>query len=114
VSEEVERLLREFLDVTKLSERVATLEARIEERARIEDREHAHEFRTQSGNWDLEAILAVQRAKKKSSIPPGLRTISTMMDSAGGKVGALIGAAFVTWLLERLPAIVHAIVHGVG
>lgn len=111
MSEEVERLLREFLDNVRLSERVATLEARIEERARIEDREHAHEFRTQSGNWDLEAILAVQRAKKKSTIPPGLRTITTMMDSAGGKVGALVGAAAVTWLVEHLPTIVHALAH---
>jgi hypothetical protein len=112
VSEEVERLLREFLDNTNLSERVSKLEARLEERARIEDREHGHDFRTQSGSWDLEAILAVQRAKeskKKSTIPPGLRAISTMMDSAGGKVGALIGAAFVTWLIEHLPAILHAL-----
>jgi hypothetical protein len=110
VSEEVERLLREFLDSTRLSERVAKLEARLEERARIEDLEHGHDFRTQSGNWDLEAILAVQRAKqKKSTIPPGLRAISKMMDSAGGKVGALIGAAVVTWLLEHgLPALARA------
>jgi hypothetical protein len=111
VSEEVERLLREFLDNIKLSERVAQLEARLEERARIEDREHGHEFRTQSGSWDLEAILAVQRAKQKSTIPPGLRAISTFMDSAGGKVGALIGAAAVTWLLEHLPAIIRALAH---
>lgn len=111
MSEEVERLLHEFLDNIRLAERVSKLEARLEERARIEDREHGHDFRTQSGNWDLEAILAVQRAKqqKKSTIPPGLRAISTMMDSAGGKVGALLGAAFVTWLIEHLPAIVRAL-----
>ncbi len=111
MSEEVERLLREFLDTVSMSDRLARVEARLEERARIEDREHGHEFRTQSGNWDLEAILAVQRAKKKSTIPPGLRTISTMMDSAGGKVGALVGVAVATWLIEHLPAIVRALSH---
>lgn len=111
MSEEVERLLREFLDTVSMSDRLARVEARLEERARIEDREHGHEFRTQSGNWDLEAILAVQRAKKKSTIPPGLRTISTMMDSAGGKVGALVGVAVATWLIEHLPTIVRALAH---
>jgi hypothetical protein len=108
MSDEIERLLREFLENVHMSERLARVEARLEERARIDDREHAHEFRTQSGNWDLEAILAVQRAKKKTTIPPGLRAVSTMMDSAGGKVGALVGAAFVTWLIEHLPAIIRA------
>jgi hypothetical protein len=109
MSEEIERLLREFLDNIKLSERVATLEARLEERARIEDRERGHDLRTQSGNWDLDAILAVQRAKRKSSIPPGLRALSKMMDSAGGKVGALLGAAVVTWLIEHLPSMIRSI-----
>jgi hypothetical protein len=105
MSEEIERLLKEFVEDSRLSERVA----RLEERARIEDRDQEHNFRTQSGSWDLEAILAAQRAKKKSTIPPGLRAISTMMDSAGGKVGALVAAAAVTWLVEHLPAIVRAL-----
>lgn len=110
-ADRLDRLLREFLETVRLSERLAQVEARLEERARIEDREHGHDFRTQSGNWDLEAILALQRAKKKTSIPPGLRALSTMMDSAGGKVGALVGAAFVTWLIEHLPAILRAATH---
>lgn len=111
MSEEVERLLREFMANLELSDRLGRLEARFDERSRMEDREHAHEFRTQSGNWDLEAILAVQRAKKKTTIPPGLRAVSTMMDSASGKVGALIGIAAATWLLDHLPAIVRAVTH---
>jgi hypothetical protein len=107
VSEEVERLLREFLDNVRLLERVAKLEAQTAERARLEDRD----FRTQSGSWDVNAILALERSKKKTSVPPPFRALSTMMDSAGGKVGALVAAALVPWLLEHLPALVHALTH---
>jgi len=107
MSDEIERMLKDFVDHLKLGERVAKLE----ERARIEDRDHEHDFRTQSGSWNLEAILAAQRQqqKKKSTIPPGLRAISTMMDSAGGKVGAIVATALATWLVEHLPAMLRAL-----
>ena len=106
-NEDIERLLKDFVDDLHLSERLV----RLEERARLEDRDREQDFRTQSGSWNLEAILAAQRVQqtKKSTVPPVIRAVSTMMDTAGGKVGALLAAAAVTWLLEHaLPALVRA------
>lgn len=105
MSEDLERLLREYLDVSKLSERVA----RLEERARIEDR--LEDFKTQSGSWDLQALqaAAIAQQRKKSSIPPAIRVVSTIMDSAWGKIGSLAAAGVLTWVIDHLPAILKAL-----